>query len=226
MTKLDLLAELIFPNIKETIEDLEKRYPKRDLKEGAIVSRFAPSPTGFLHTGSLFTSLIVQKFAKQTGGVFFLRLEDTDTKREIKGAGDALLKEMAVFGVTPDEGYLGEDNEIGAYGPYRQSKRANIYKTVIKEMIRNDLAYPCFCTAEELNELRAYQEKNKIIPGYYGEYAKYRNLDVDEAMARIKNGEPYVIRFKSRGNHLNKIQVFDEIRGHLELSENDQDIVI
>ena len=220
------LAELIFPDITETIEDLEKRYPARNLPNGAMVTRFAPSPTGFLHTGSLFTSLIDKKVADQTGGVFYIRLEDTDTKREIKGAGDALLKEMALFDVVPNEGYLGDDNEIGEYGPYRQSRRGRIYKTVIKQMIKDNLAYPCFCTPEELSELRAYQEKNKIIPGYYGEYAKYRDLDPKVAMEKIQNGEPYVIRFKSRGNHLNKVEVFDEIRGHLELSENDQDIVI
>ena len=220
------LAELIFPDITETIEDLEKRYPARNLPNGAMVTRFAPSPTGFLHTGSLFTSLIDKKVADQTGGVFYIRLEDTDTKREIKGAGDALLKEMALFDVVPNEGYLGDDNEISEYGPYRQSRRGRIYKTVIKQMIKDNLAYPCFCTPEELSELRAYQEKNKIIPGYYGEYAKYRDLDPKVAMEKIQNGEPYVIRFKSRGNHLNKVEVFDEIRGHLELSENDQDIVI
>ena len=226
MNKLERLAEIIFPDIHETIEDLEKRYPARNLPEGARVTRFAPSPTGFLHTGSLFTSFIDKLVANQSGGVFFIRLEDTDTKREIKGAGDALLKEMGIFNCLPDEGYFGDDNEKGEYGPYRQSRRANIYKIVIKEMIKRDLAYPCFCTPEDLQELRAKQEADKLIPGYYGEFAKCHHLSTEEAIAKIENGEKYVIRFKSRGNHLNKVEVDDEIRGHLELSENDQDIVI
>ena len=226
MNKLNELADLIFPDITETIEDLEKRYPARNLKEGARVTRFAPSPTGFLHTGSLFTSFIDKLVANQSEGVFFIRLEDTDTKREIKGAGDSLLKEMAIFNCLPDEGYFGDDNEVGEYGPYRQSRRANIYKVVIKEMIKRDLAYPCFCTPEDLNELRAKQEQEKLIPGYYGEFAKCRNYTPEEVIEKIQNGEKYVIRFKSKGNHLNKVEVDDEIRGHLELSENDQDIVI
>ena len=226
MSNLERLAEIIFPDIHETIEDLEKRYPPRNLKEGAKVTRFAPSPTGFLHTGSLFTSFIDKLVANQSEGVFFIRLEDTDTKREIKGAGDSLLKEMAIFNCLPDEGYFGDDNESGDYGPYRQSRRGNIYKTVIKEMIKKDLAYPCFCTPEDLASLRAKQEEEKLIPGYYGEHAKCRNLTVEEAIEKIQNGDRYVIRFKSKGNHLNKVEVDDEIRGHLELSENDQDIVI
>ncbi len=226
MNILERLAEVIFPDIHETIEDLEKRYPARNLPEGARVTRFAPSPTGFLHTGSLFTSFIDKLIANQSEGVFYIRLEDTDTKREIKGAGDALLKEMGVFNCLPDEGYFGDDNEKGDYGPYRQSRREMIYKTVIKEMIKKDLAYPCFCTPEDLSSLRTKQEQEKLIPGYYGEFAKCRKLTVEEAIERIQNGEHYVIRFKSKGNHLNKVEVDDEIRGHLELSENDQDIVI
>jgi len=131
MSNLEKLAEIIFPDIHETIEDLEKRYPARNLPEGAKVTRFAPSPTGFLHTGSLFTSFIDKLVANQSKGIFFIRLEDTDTKREIKGAGDSLLKEMGVFNCLPDEGYFGDDNEKGDYGPYRQSRRERIYKTVI-----------------------------------------------------------------------------------------------
>jgi len=226
MSNLEKLAEIIFPDIHETIEDLEKRYPARNLPEGAKVTRFAPSPTGFLHTGSLFTSFIDKLVANQSKGIFFIRLEDTDTKREIKGAGDSLLKEMGVFNCLPDEGYFGDDNEKGDYGPYRQSRRERIYKTVIKEMIKKDLAYPCFCTPDDLSILRAKQEQEKLIPGYYGEFAKCRKLTVEEAIEKIQNGEPYVVRFKSKGNHLNKVEVEDEIRGHLELSENDQDIVI
>ena len=220
------LANLIFPEITDTVEDLERRYPSRNLPEGAMVTRFAPSPTGFLHTGSLFTSLVSNRFAKQSGGVFFIRLEDTDTKREIQGSGESLIKQLAVFDVIPDEGYISDSEEKGIYGPYKQSQRADIYKTVIKYLISINRAYPCFATPEELNELRAEQEANKEIPGYYGKYAKYRNLTVDEYIEKINNGTPYILRFKSLGDHNNKVAVHDEIRGNLELTENDQDIVI
>lgn len=219
------LAELIFPDVKETIKDLDKRFPKRELKEGAEVTRFAPSPTGFLHTGSLFTALIAYKFAKQSDGVYFFRLEDTDQKREIAGTGLDLVKQLKNFSVISSEGYYG-DHEEGNYGPYVQSKRADIYKVVIKELIKKGRAYPCFCTKEDLDQLRLVQEANKVIPGYYGEYARCRHLSVDEMIENIKMGKPYVIRFKSKGNHLNHVKVHDEIRGDMDLSENDQDIVI
>ena len=219
------LADLIFPNITETIDDLEKRYPPRNLPEGAEVTRFAPSPTGFLHTGSLFTSMICRKVASQTGGVFYIRLEDTDTKREIAGSGEQLLNQLNIFGVNPDEGYLG-NSEKGNYGPYIQSKRADIYCVVIKHLLEEGKAYPCFCTSEDLEALRAEQEKQKLNPGYYGEFAKCRNLSNEEKYERIKNGDKFVIRFRSNGNHENKIQVSDLVRGNFEIAENDQDIVI
>ena len=219
------LANLIFSDVNETVEDLEKRFPKRNLSENALVTRFAPSPTGFLHTGSLFTSLIAYKLAKDSNGVFYIRLEDTDTKREIEGSGKDLLKQLKAFNIIPMEGYLG-DHEVGSYGPYKQSERASIYRVVIKHLIEMGRAYPCFCTSEDLDALRKDQEAKKLTPGYYGEFAKCRNISVDEAYERIKNGEHYVIRFKSNGNHENKIKVHDLIRGDLELSENDQDIVI
>ena len=219
------LAEIIFPDVKETIKDLDKRFPHREFKEGAEVTRFAPSPTGFLHTGSLFTALIAYKFARQTNGIYFFRLEDTDQKREIKGTGQDLVNQLANFDIISSEGYYG-DHEEGNYGPYTQSKRADIYKIVIKELLKKGRAYPCFCTKEELDQLRLVQEANKVIPGYYGEYAKCRHYSIDEAIAMIKEGKPYVIRFKSKGNHLNHVRVHDEIRGDMDLSENDQDIVI
>ena len=219
------LAELIFPNIKETIDDLEKRYPPRNLKEGAEVTRFAPSPTGFLHTGSLFTSMICRKVASQSGGVFYIRLEDTDTKREIAGSGEQLLEQLHIFGIDPDEGYLG-NSEKGNYGPYVQSKRAQIYCTVIKHLIEEGKAYPCFCTAQDLEELRNKQEAQKLNPGYYGEFAKCRNLSNEERYKKIKNGEKFVIRFRSNGDYHNKIKVSDLVRGDFEIAENDQDIVI
>ena len=219
------LADLIFPNITETIEDLEKRYPPRSLPEGAEVTRFAPSPTGFLHTGSLFTSMICRKVASQSNGVFYIRLEDTDTKREIAGSGEQLLEQLNIFGVNPDEGYLG-NSEKGNYGPYIQSKRAGIYCVVIKHLLEEGKAYPCFCSAKDLEALRAEQESKKLNPGYYGEFAKCRNLTNEERYERIKNGEKFVIRFRSSGNHENKIQVSDLVRGKFEIAENDQDIVI
>lgn len=219
------LADLIFPDVKLTVKDLDKKYPPRELKEGAEVTRFAPSPTGFLHTGSLFTALIAWKFAKQTDGIAFFRLEDTDQKREIAGTGLDLVKQLKRFGIVFDEGYFG-DHEEGNYGPYVQSKRAEIYKIVIKELIKKGRAYPDFCSKEELDQLRLVQEANKVTPGYYGEYAKWHHVSNDEYIENIKAGKPYVIRFRSKGNHLNHIRVHDEIRGDMDLSENDQDIVI
>ncbi len=220
------LANLIYPNINISIDDLEKKFPKRNLKEGAMVIRFAPSPTGFLHTGSLFTSLLDCYYAHQSGGIFYIRLEDTDTKREIAGSGESLIKQLQAFDVIPDEGYLSDTEEIGAYGPYKQSNRSLIYNTCIKHLIEIGRAYPCFCSAEELQALRQEQEARKEIPGYYGKYAKYRDFPVEEAMAKIQAGDPYIIRFKSMGDHRNKISFHDEIKGDLELTENDQDIVI
>lgn len=219
------LAQLIFPTINGTVEDLENKYVARPLKEGAEVTRFAPSPTGFLHTGSLSTAFISKFIARQTGGVFFVRLEDTDTKREIEGSGETLLSQMAAFNVTPDEGYLG-NKEKGNYGPYKQSERADIYKTVIKQMISENKAYPCFCSQEDLSNLRTKQEASKVVPGYYGHFAKCSFLSEEEAIAKINHGEPYVIRFKSQGDHKNKIVVNDLIRGKIEIAENDQHIVI
>lgn len=221
----ETLANLLFPEVTNTIEDLEVRFPHRNIPEGAEVLRFAPSPTGFLHTGSLFTAFLGQKVARQTGGIFFVRLEDTDQKREISGTGQELLDQLAKFGVVPNEGYLG-DNEKGLYGPYAQSQRANIYKTVIKRMVENNLAYPCFCSSEKLNEMRALQEANKELTGYYGHYATCSHLSVDEMIEKVRRGESYVMRFRSPGQHSNMITVTDLVRGELTLSENSQHIVI
>lgn len=219
------LADLIFPEVTKTIDDLEKLFPSRNLPQGAEVTRFAPSPTGFLHTGSLFTSMICQKLAKQTNGVFYIRLEDTDTKREIQGSGEKLLEEMKQFNIVPNEGYFGSYQK-GDYGPYIQSQRSEIYKICIKYLLQQELAYPCFCSSKDIEELRTVQEANKILPGYYGPYAKCRSLSLDEAYEKIKNKEPFVIRFKSSGNHNNKIKVDDLIHGTFSIAENDQDIVI
>lgn len=225
MATYEDLAELLFPDVTETIEDLEKRFPERHLPEGAQVTRFAPSPTGFLHTGSLFTAFIAYTLAKQSQGVYFFRLEDTDTKRTIAGSADELIEQLAQFGIVADEGYFpGEDK--GNYGPYQQSKRAGIYKIVIKELVRQGMAYPDFMTADELGALRKFQEDNKILPGYYGPYARDRKLSVDEAIEKIKAGTPWVIRYKSMGDHNKKIKFTDRIRGTIELADNDVDIVI
>lgn len=153
------LANLIFPEVTQTLNDLDKLYPERNLKDGAEVTRFAPSPTGFLHTGSLFTALVAQKVANQSEGVFFTRLEDTDTKREVEGSGKELLDQLAVFNVIPNEGYFG-DYEKGQYGPYQQSKRAEIYKVVIKELLKRDRAYPCFCSHEDLDAFKKSSRSN------------------------------------------------------------------
>ncbi len=225
MATLKQLADLIFPDVKQTINDLEKLFPERNLEEGAEVTRFAPSPTGFLHTGSLFTSMICHKVASQTNGIFYIRLEDTDTKREIQGSGEKLLEELKQFNIVPNEGYFGS-YQSGDYGPYIQSQRAHIYKICIKYLLSKGLAYPCFCTSEEIEELRKVQEANKILPGYYGPYAKCRNISIDDAYKLIKEGKPFVIRFRSNGNHNNKIKVFDLIHGAISIAENDQDIVI
>ncbi|MGI6713496.1 MAG: glutamate--tRNA ligase [Bacilli bacterium] len=225
MPAINELLKLIFPESLPSLEELEKTYPRRNLPASAHVTRFAPSPTGFLHTGSLFTALIAKKVASQSGGVFFIRLEDTDTKREIAGVGEDLLAELAEFSLCPDEGYLGI-HEKGIYGPYIQSQREKIYHAVIKHLLLIGRAYPCFATTDELSELRQKQEKAQLITGYYGEFAQYRDYPIEKAIEKIKNGEPYVIRFKSFGKHENKITVDDLIRGELSLSENDQDIVI
>ena len=224
--KNEELASLIFPDITATIEDLEKRYPKRNLPEGAEVTRFAPSPTGFLHIGGLFGSLIDMTVANETNGKFIFRIEDTDKKREVENGVRNLITQMRAFKVINDEGLVSETEEVGDYGPYKQSEREYIYKVCAKELIRNGRAYPCFCTSEELDRLRESQEKNKQIPGYYGMYARCRNYTADEAIEKIKSGMSYIIRFRSLGSHLKKVKIQDIIRGKIEMAENDQDIVI
>ena len=219
------LANLIFPEVKE-ISYYEEKYKKRQLPEGAIVTRFAPSPTGFVHLGSLYQVVIARKMAKQTGGVFFLRVEDTDQKREVENGVTGIIESLRDFGLTPDEGMINETEEIGEYGPYKQSLRKDIYQAYAKHLLEQGKAYPCFATPEELDEMRAKQEAAKIRPGYYGVWAKYRNLTVEEAAQKIKNGEPYIIRLKSPGREDRKIKHHDVIKGNVDFPENDQDIVI
>ena len=219
------LANLIFPDAKE-ISYYEEKYPERNLPEGAIVTRYAPSPTGFMHIGGLYQALIAMKVSKQTGGVFFLRVEDTDQKREVENGVKEIITSLKDFGLEPDEGMISESEDKGIYGPYKQSQRKEIYQAYAKYLIEQGKAYPCFCTPEEGEEIRAKQEKAKIRPGYYGVWAKCRNLTVEESIEKIKNGEKYIIRFKSPGREDKKIKHHDVIKGNVDFPENDQDIVI
>ncbi len=226
MNDLKMLAEIMFPDVTETVEDMEKRYPERNLSSDAEVTRFAPSPTGFVHMGSLLSAFQDCKAARDTGGIFYLRIEDTDTERTVENGITGILNDLKTFNIIPDEGMINEDEEIGNYGPYIQSKRKNIYHVYAKSLVEKGLAYPCFCTKEELDETREIQELNKERIGYYGSYAKCRCMETSEAIARIKNGEKYVVRLKSQGNFDNKIALDDRMRGRIEFPENDMDIVI
>ncbi len=220
------LANLIFPNITKTIEDYDKIYPKRNLKEGAIVTRYAPSPTGFIHIGALLATFTETTFARQTDGVCFLRIEDTDTKRTVDNGISEIINGLKEFNVTFDEGPINDKEEIGNYGPYIQSERKEIYQAFVKHLIKEGKAYPCFCTEDELKEIRESQELSKARIGYYGDYAKCRNLGNDEYARRIIVGEPYIIRLRSNGDYNKKIICHDEIKGDIAFPENDLDIVI
>lgn len=219
------LANLIFPNSKE-IRYYEEKYPERKLKEGAIVTRYAPSPTGVMHIGGLYQGLIAKKLAEQTEGVFFLRIEDTDQKREIENGITEIVESLKKFGLEADEGMINETESKGEYGPYKQSLRKEIYQAYAKFLIEQGKAYPCFCATEEIEEIRKKQEAAKIRPGYYGVWAKCRNLTVEQMFEKIKAGEKYIIRFKSPGREDKKIKHHDLIKGNVDFPENDQDIVI
>ena len=219
------LANLIFPDAKE-ISYYEEKYPERDLPEGAVVTRFAPSPTGFVHIGGLYQALVARTIAEKTGGVFFLRVEDTDQKREVENGVTGIVNSLKDFDMAPDEGMISDTEEIGNYGPYKQSLRKDIYQAYAKYMIEQGKAYPCFCTPEDGEEMRKKQETAKVRPGYYGVWAKCRNLSVEEMIEKIKAGVPYIIRFKSPGREDRKIKHKDVIKGNVDFPENDQDIVI
>ena len=220
MTNKDL-ADLIFPNAKD-ISYYEELYPSRNLKEGAVVSRYAPSPTGFMHLGNLLQVFLGDVMIKQTDGVYFLRIEDTDTERIVDGAVDVIKDSLAYFGYEFTEGY-----DIGGnYGPYKQSERKEIYEAYAKYLISEGKAYPCFCTKEEIEETRKIQEASKERIGYYGSFATCRNIPLEEAAERIKNGAAYIIRLKSFGDFSKKHYLTDEIKGELEYFENDMDIPI
>ena len=219
------LAELLFPDITTTAEELEARYPKRDLPEGARVTRMGPSPTGFIHLGNLYGALTDERLAHRSGGVAFLRIEDTDDKREVEGAVPMLIDALDYFGIRFDEGAT-EDGETGDYGPYWQSERSSIYKTFVKKLVSEGKAYPCFMSEEEIADIRAMQEANKLNPGIYGEYAKHRDLSLEEVEARLAAGEVPVMRLRSTGDPSKYFHVFDAIRGDISMPENEQDVVI
>ncbi len=226
MNQFEKMAELLLGHIDKEPEYYEGLYPARALPEGARVVRIAPSPTGYLHLGTLFMALVNRITADSTGGIFYTRIEDTDKKREVEGGIDDIINGLIRFGINIDEGFVTPTEQKGDYAPYKQSQRAEIYQCFAKKLVREGLAYPCFCTAEELAAVREQQEKDKIRTGYHGEYAVHRNITVEEAEALIAEGKPYVIRLKSPGNEENRIFVDDGIKGKVEMPENDEDFVL
>jgi glutamyl-tRNA synthetase len=237
----NVMAALLFPN-PETSESggdpawYEEKYPPRDLPEGAAVTRLGPSPTGFIHLGNLYTAFMNEKLANETGGVFFLRIEDTDSKREVEGAAEALIASLAHFGVTFDEGVaLTDDGEVaerGEYGPYYQSRRTPLYRTYARQLVLKGFAYPCFFTQREIDELRTEQESRREVPGVYGRYARYRDVSPEEAQERIDRGERYVLRLNAdavnaaTGASGDYVTVADGIRGELSVPRNFMDVVV
>ena len=223
------LAEMLFPHIDKTPADYEAIYPQRDLPEGAKVTRLGPSPTGFIHLGNLYGAFVDERLARQSDGIFYLRIEDTDDKRYVEGAVETIITSLDFFGIDFDEGVT-MDGAKGDYGPYYQSQRGEIYQCYVKDLMKQGLAYPCFLTAEEIQEIRDGQEANKQTPGIYGEYAVSRNLTMEEIEANLAAGKPYVVRLKSGGNpdpeKARIISVEDAIRGTLTMPENFQDVVI
>ena len=225
----NLLADLLFPNIDKSPDDYEKIYPERDLAEGAKVTRLGPSPTGFIHLGNLYGAFVDERLAHQSGGVFYLRIEDTDDKRFVDGAVKIIIDSLRFFGINFDEG-AGLNGDKGAYGDYTQSRRGDIYAAFAKKLVREGKAYPCFLTEDEIAEIRSKQELAKQNPGIYGEFAAHRKLSLEDVEENIKAGKPYVLRLKSDGNpdpeKARRIKVEDAIRGTLEMPENFQDVVI
>ncbi len=219
------LAGLLFPDVTDTPEILEQRYPLRQLPEGAIVTRMAPSPTGFVHLGNLVMGLTAERMAHQSGGVLFLRVEDTDAKREVPGAVEVLINTLKHYGIAFDEGAT-IDGDAGNYGPYRQRQRAGIYHVYAKKLVEEGMAYPCFCTEEELSSMRAQQEANKENFGYYGKYATWRDRPLEDVQAQLSAGNPWVLRFRSTGSIENQFKYDDLVKGKLTITENDIDHVL
>jgi glutamyl-tRNA synthetase len=220
-----LAATLIPDNDLLPLDEYEKMYPPRQLEKGAEVTRLAPSPTGFIHLGNLYSALADERIAHTTGGIFYLRIEDTDEKRKVDGAVESVIRSLNYFNINFDEGAEIE-SKLNVYGPYYQRRRASIYRAFAKSLIERGLAYPCFCTEDELNAVREQQTANKEITGYYGKYAKCRNLSEEQIYDNLKKGLPFVIRLKSQGNTQNKITFRDSIKGDITVTENDQDVVL
>ena len=219
------LAGLLFPQVTETPEEVEARFPHRDLPEGAVVSRMAPSPTGFVHLGNLVQGMISERMTHQSGGVLFLRVEDTDAKREVPGAIEVLIDTLAHYGIQFDEGAT-HTGDNGNYGPYRQRQRAAIYHVFAKKLVSEGKAYPCFCTEEELSAIREQQEANKETTGYYGKYAMWRDRGMEEIKAQLDAGNPWVLRFRSEGSVDNQFKFDDVVKGKLTITENNIDHVL
>ena len=232
------LAELLFPHIQDTPADVEARYPARQLPEGAKVTRFAPSPTGFVHFGGLFPSTVGERLAHQSGGVFYLRIEDTDAKREVEGAAEGLIKTLAKYGINFDEGAILDENgnisDKGNYGPYKQSQRGPIYQTFAKQLVREGKAYPCFTTEEELDELQAVNKKEEIKnTDWQAEAAAKkaamlagREFTMEEVEKHLAEGHPFVLRILANGDPEKKTKFTDLVKGNLEIPENDEDFVL
>lgn len=219
------LAQLLFPQVTETPEDLERRYPPRDLPAGAIVTRMAPSPTGFVHLGNLVQGLVAERMAHQSGGVLFLRVEDTDAKREVPGAVEVLIQTLQHYGIHFDEGVTIQ-GDSGIYGPYRQRQRAEIYHVYAKELVQKGFAYPCFCTEEELAAMRQHQEEQKVNFGYYGPWAVWRDRSMEDVRTQLAAGRPWVLRFRSTGSTEHKFKYRDLVKGELTVTENDIDQIL
>ena len=219
------LATLLFPNVTKTPSDMEALFPPRTLSEGAIVSRMAPSPTGFVHLGNLVQGLTSERMCHQSGGTLFLRVEDTDAKREVAGAVEILIESLKHYNIHFDEGAT-VDGDNGIYGPYRQRQRADIYHVYAKQLVLQGEAYPCFCTEEELADIRARQEAEKANYGYFGKWAVWRDRPMEDIEAALAQGKPWVLRYRSTGSIENKIRFTDLIKGNLELTENDMDHVL
>ena len=219
------LAELLFPNVTETPEEVEARFPHRQLPEGAVVTRMAPSPTGFVHLGNLVQGMISERMAHQSGGVLFLRVEDTDAKREVPGAVEVLINSLEHYNICFDEGAT-IDGDNGLYGPYRQRQRASIYHVFAKKLVSEGKAYPCFCTEDDLTAMRQQQEENKENFGYYGKYAIWRDRSLEEIRAQLDAGNPWVLRFRSEGSIENQFKFDDLVKGKLTITENDVDNVL
>ena len=219
------LADLLFPNVTDTPESLEEMYPPRQVPEGAVITRMAPSPTGFVHLGNLVQGLTSERMAHQSGGVLFLRVEDTDAKREVPGAVEVLINTLKHYGIHFDEGAT-MDGDFGSYGPYRQRQRAAIYHVYAKKLVSEGKAYPCFCTEEELSAMREQQEANKETTGYYGKYAVWRDRSMEDIRAQLDAGNPWVLRFRSTGSIENQFKFDDLVKGKLTITENNVDHVL